>query len=295
MHLNKNLLKLHFTIFIWGFTAILGALILLPALELVWYRMLIATISLFGYIILSKQHERLSAKTIFRLSSIGVIVALHWLCFFHSIKVSTISVALVSLSSTALFTGFIDPIVNGKKISVLDILIALVIIIGIAIIFSFETQYTTGILFGLASAFLASVFTIMNSKQIQNRNAVIISAYEMAGGFLFLTIYLLATSGTAIVSTAIPVSDLIYLLLLGTICTAFAYVLGVMVMKTLSPYTVVLTTNLEPVYGILMAFFFFGDDKKMTIEFYMGALLILIAVFSYPVLKRRFGGVNDEL
>ena len=288
MHLNKNLLKLHFTIFIWGFTAILGALILLPALELVWYRMLIATISLFGYIILSKQHERLSAKTIFRLAGIGVIVALHWLCFFHSIKVSTISVALVSLSSTALFTGFIDPMVNGKKISVLDILIALVIIIGIAIIFSFETQYTTGILFGLASAFLASVFTIMNSKQIQNRNAVIISAYEMAGGFLFLTIYLLATSGTAIVSAAIPVSDLIYLLLLGTICTAFAYVLGVMVMKTLSPYTVVLTTNLEPVYGILMAFFFFGDDKKMTIEFYVGALLILLAVFSYPVLKRRF-------
>lgn len=250
--------------------------------------MLIATISLFGYIILSKQHERLSAKTIVRLAGIGVIVALHWLCFFHSIKVSTISVALVSLSSTALFTGFIDPMVNGKKISVLDILIALVIIIGIAIIFSFETQYTTGILFGLASAFLASVFTIMNSKQIQNRNAVIISAYEMAGGFLFLTIYLLGTSGTAVLSTAIPVSDLIYLLLLGTICTAFAYVLGVMVMKTLSPYTVVLTTNLEPVYGILMAFFFFGDDKKMTVEFYMGALLILIAVFTYPVLKRRF-------
>lgn len=287
MHLNKNLLKLHFTIFIWGFTAILGALIALPALQLVWYRMLIAFISLFLYSLIKGQHQKISIYSILKLGGIGIIVALHWLCFFHSIKVSTISVALVSLSSTALFTGILDPLVNKTKISLIDIFVSLIIIIGIAIIFSFETSYTSGILFGLASAFLAAVFTILNAKEVRKINPVTISAYEMLGGFLLLTLYLFFTSGTAIFTTRIPISDLIYLFILGTICTAFAYVLGVLVMKELSPYTVILTTNLEPVYGILMAFFFFGDNEKMTFQFYIGAFIILLAVFSYPMLKRK--------
>jgi drug/metabolite transporter (DMT)-like permease len=287
LHLNRNILLLHFTVLIWGFTAILGALITIPAMELVWWRMLIAAVSLFTYLVYKKQTIILEGKNILKLTGIGGIVALHWIFFFYSIKISSISVALVCLSATALFTSFLSPLINRKKISVLDFAIGIVIIIGIYLIFHFETRYTEGIIFGLLTALLASIFTIINEKQIKNRDAVIISFYEMIGGFLIISIYLLATYQNSNYSLSLSLNDFIYLFLLGTVCTAFAYVTGVMVMKELSAFTVVLTTNLEPVYGILMAFVFFGTKERMTTGFYIGSLIILSAVFVYPVIKKR--------
>ncbi len=290
MHLNKNLLLLHITVFIWGFTAIFGALISVSAYELVWYRMLIASLSLliyeYGW---NKNRPKLSPKKQLILLGIGGIVALHWFFFYHSIKTSTISVALVCLSSTALFTSFLSPIFNKKaKISIVDLVIGLVIIVGIAFIFSFESQYTEGIIYGLIASFCAAIFTILNEIEVQDLPASTIGLYEMLGGFLLISLYLALTNSQNSYQLAISSSDFWYLILLGTVCTALAYVTGVAVMKELSAYTVVLTTNLEPVYGIVLAVLIFGKRELMTAGFYQGAAIILLAVFVYPFVKGYF-------
>jgi drug/metabolite transporter (DMT)-like permease len=290
LHLNKNLLLLHITVFIWGFTAILGALISVSAYELVWYRMLIASISLMVYeYFWNKNKPKLAFKKQLILLGIGGIVALHWFFFYHSIKTSTISVALVCLSSTALFTSFMSPIFNKKtKISLVDLFIALLIIVGIIFIFSFETQYTEGIIYGLIASFCAALFTILNEIEVKDLPASTIGSYQMIGGFLCLSAYLALTNHQHNYQFAISMSDFGYLVLLGTVCTALAYVTGVAVMKELSAYTVVLTTNLEPVYGIVLAVLIFGKRELMTAGFYQGAAIILLAVFVYPFVKRYF-------
>ena len=290
MHLNKNLLLLHLTVFVWGFTAILGALITVSAYELVWYRMLIASVSLGIYeYFWVKNETKLSLKRQLKLLGIGGIVALHWFFFYHSIKTSTISVALVCLSSSALFASFLGPIFNKKKnISIVDVIIGFVIIIGIVLIFSFETKYTEGIIYGLLASLFATVFTILNEIEVKGLKASTIGKYEMIGGFVCISIYMLLSNAQNHYQMNISTPDLIYLLVLGTVCTALAYVMGVAVMKELSAYTVVLTTNLEPVYGIILAVIIFGKRELMTAGFYQGAAIILVAVFVYPFVKTYF-------
>lgn len=288
MRLNNNLLKLHITIFIWGFTAILGALISLPALHLVWFRMLIAALSMLGYMLFLKKQLTIGKLPIAKLMGIGCIVCLHWLTFFHSIKISTVAVALVSLSATALFTSLLEPLFKRSSFFIPDLIAAICIIFGIYLIFHFESRYTLGIVVGLTSALMAAIFTIINSRQIQNRSAEVISFYEMSGGFIALSLFLFFSGEFKDFNFMISFSDFGYLFLLGTVCTAMAYVMGVAVMKELSAYTVVLTTNLEPVYGILLAYFIFGDKERMTPGFYAGATLILATVMIYPIIKRKF-------
>ncbi len=287
MHLNKNLIILHLTVFIWGFTAILGQLISIAALELVWYRMLIACISLLIYHIWTKKSLKINRKDLGKLIGIGGIVALHWFFFYHSIKTSTISVALVCLSSSALFTSLLSPFYTKLKTSALDLIIGLVIILGIILIFHFETNYTSGIIYGLLASLMASIFTILNEKAVKKIEAASISFYEMLGGLAFLSAYMSLNPGAEQFQMQISNTDLFYLIILGTICTAIAYVFGVAVMKELSAYTVVLTTNLEPLYGIVLAYLIFGSKELMSAGFYQGAALILVAVFSYPLIKSR--------
>ncbi len=287
MHLNKNLLKLHLTVLIWGFTAILGVLITKSALILVWYRMLFASLALLGYMLFQKKKLAVPFRDCIRLVGVGMLVALHWFLFYHCIKIATASVALVCLSSTTLFTSLLEPLINRRKFYALDILTGLVIIGGIAIIFKFESRYIEGTLIGLGAALSASLFTIFNSRFVQTTSPLSISLIEITGGFSALTLYLLFSAGLSIPALSLTMPDLFYLLVLSTVCTAMAYVMAVAVMKTLSSITVVLTTNLEPVYGILLAFLFFGKKEQMSAGFYLGALIILIAVFSYPLLKKH--------
>jgi len=290
LHLNKNLLLLHITVFIWGFTAIFGALISVSAYELVWYRMLIASLSLMIYEhFWVKTETKLNFKRQLKLLGIGGIVALHWFFFYHSIKTSTISVSLVCLSSSALFTSFLSPIFNKKKhISIVDLLIGTVIILGIILIFSFESRYTEGIIYGLFASLFATIFTILNEIEVKGLKASTIGKYEMIGGFVCISLYMLLTNTQNNYQLNISSTDLIYLLVLGTVCTALAYVMGVAVMKELSAYTVVLTTNLEPVYGIILAVLIFGKRELMTAGFYQGAAIILVSVFVYPYVKHYF-------
>lgn len=283
---DKNLLILHATVFIWGFTGILGALISVSAFYLVWYRLLIAFVSLFLYFVFAKVDFRVSWKSFFQLVFTGAIVGMHWLLFFASIKISTVSVTLVCLSSLTLFTAIFEPLVTNKKISKLEILAGLMIITGIVLIFKFEPQYTKGIVLGLISAAAASIFSIINSQFVKQKPAPVIAFYELSGAFFWLSVYLLCIGGFKD-SLILKRDDLAYLLLLGTICTAGAYVAGVSVMRQLSAFRVALVTNLEPVYGIIMAFIFFGDLKKMTPGFWTGAVLILSTIFLFPVAQQK--------
>lgn len=277
---------MHLTVLVWGFTGILGALISIGEAHLVWYRVLIGTVSLFIYFKWKNISIKITRQTFLRLFFTGAIVGLHWILFFGSIKASTVSVAMVCLSSLTLFTAILEPLLNNTRISKLEIFAGSLIILGIYVIFKFEAEYTKGILMGLGSALCASLFSIINAKQAKNRSATIISFYELAGAFVWVSIYLLATSGFN-EAMYLNQADLIYLLILGTVCTSVAYVAGVSVMKELTAFKVALITNLEPIYAIILALIIFGKDEKMTSGFYAGALIILTTIFLFPVIKAK--------
>jgi len=284
---TKNLLILHFTVFIWGFTGILGALISINAVQMVWYRVMIASITLFLYFILSKTSIKVSRKQFLQFIFTGSLVALHWILFFHAIKVSTVSVTLVCLSSFTLFTAILEPLMKRQRMQTGDVVIGFIIILGIYLIFKFETKYTLGIIFGLSAAVASALFSVINSSLVQKSEARIISFYEITGAFFWITLYRLFDKSLLTETFSLSGSDWLYLFLLGTVCTALAYVAGVGVMRYLSAFRVALITNLEPVYGILLAFLFFGNKETMTPGFYVGAVLILGAVFLYPIYKKR--------
>jgi len=284
---QKNLLILHLTVIVWGFTGILGALISIDAVQMVWYRVLIASVSLFAYFMLSKTDIRISKKQFLHFFFTGSIVAIHWIFFFHAIKIANVSVSLICLSSVTLFTAILEPLIKNHKISRGDIFIGLLIILGIYLIFKFETNYTSGIIFGLLSAVAAALFSTINSTLVQKSTPSIIGFYELSGAFFWITLYRLFDQSLATETFNLSLMDWFYLFVLGTICTALAYVAGVGVMRTLSAFRVALITNLEPVYGIVLAFILFGAKEQMTGGFYAGSLLILAAVFLYPVYKNR--------
>jgi drug/metabolite transporter (DMT)-like permease len=284
--LSKNLIILHFTVFIWGFTSILGKLITISSVSLVWYRVLIALVSLFLYFKFNRTALKVNRERFLKLFFTGALVGGHWILFFQAIKSSTVPVTLVCLSSMTLFTAFFEPLFNKKQISKMEILAGIFIIIGILIIFKFETRYTMGIILGLLSAAFASLFAIINSKQVKVIEAPVIAFYEMCGAFFWISIFLFLTGGYNR-SLLLKTSDIAYLLILGTICTSLAYVAGVSVMREISAFKVALITNLEPVYGILLSFMFFGDKDKMNAGFWVGAVIILSTIFLFPVAQKR--------
>lgn len=284
--LLKNHLKLHFVVLLYGFTAILGKLITLPASQMVWYRMLIALLVLGGYLWYKKLPAAIGFRSILQLTGVGIVVAFHWITFFHAVKISNVSVTLGCMASTTLFASFLEPIVFRKRIQWHEVLIGLIIIVGLYLIFQFELTYWKGIITALISAFLAGLFTVLNKLFIDKYHPVTISFYEMVSGFISIGIFLIAT-GILPSNLLTPTSaDIVYILILGIVCTAYAFVVAVDVMKVLSAYTVVLAINMEPVYGILLAFFIFGQSEFMSGGFYIGTLVILAAVFLHPLISK---------
>ncbi len=282
-----NLLHLHFIVFIWGFTAILGKLISLESLPLVWIRMGLATLFISLYIYVTKYSLKVSRKTLLWLLGGGVVVALHWVTFFLAIKVSTVSVALAMMSTGAFFTALMEPFWYRRKIIGYEIFFGFLVIIGLYLIFKVETEYVFGMGVALISAFLAAVFSLINGKLVQNHRPSVISFYELGVGVLFLTIILGFKGDLGPQLLKLPQTDWIYLVILALICTAYAFIASVKIMRVLTPYTVMLTTNLEPVYGILLAWFIFGSEEKMKPMFYVGALIILSTVIANGILKQR--------
>lgn len=288
--LKKDLLftwlSLHLVVLIYGFTAILGKLIEIPALELVWYRMMIAILTFFIYLKFRKEVLAVPRRTLFYLFGVGLIIALHWVTFYGAIKLSNVSVTLGCFATTTLYTSFLEPFFYRRRIAIWEVLIGLIIIAGIYMIFRFETRYSMGIAVALVSAFLAGLFTVMNKKLVAKHSAVQISFYEMIGGLIGLSVFITVSGRGIIVPFIVPsVSDIFYLVILATVCTAFAHTVQVEVMKHLSAFTVTLAINLEPVYGIVMAFFIFGESERMTTGFYLGTLIILLSVIGFPLTK----------
>lgn len=281
---GRNLLILHLTVMVWGFTGILGNLISISAIHLVWYRVLIAAVSLALYFWYKGHSFAVSRKAFVQFFLTGGLVGLHWVLFFASIKVSTVSVTLVCLSSVTLFTAIIEPLFYKRRTSKMEVFVGLLIIFGIVLIFKFESTYVRGIVLGLLAALAAALFGTINSKLVKKNGATVISLYEMLGAWVWVSVFILAWGGVD--HSMVPMgSDWVYLLLLGTVCTSVAYVAAVSVMKEISAFRVALASNLEPLYGILLAWLFFGQSEKMSAGFYTGALIIFSAVFLYPLAR----------
>ncbi len=290
----KSYLHFHVIVFIWGFTAVLGALISLDAVPLVWYRMLLASGFIFIYIKWKKRDIKVAPRKLLFLIIAGLVIALHWLTFFGAIKVSNVSITLALLSTGAFFTSILEPIFYKRKFVGYEIIFGLLVVLGLYIIFQVETDYTLGIFMALGSAFLAAVFTLMNGKLIKNTAPSVISFYELTTGVVAISFYLIYVSFSSNFANgfnseffSISSEDWIYLLILASVCTAYAFIAAVAVMKHLSPYTVMLTTNLEPVYGIVLAFLIFGSKEQMNPQFYYGAALILATVILNGYLKTK--------
>ena len=283
----KSYLHLHLIVFIWGFTAILGALITLDAMPLVWFRMLLAIVFILGFIYWKKMPLKVSKKALLQFIFAGIIIALHWFTFFKAIKISNVSVTLACLSSGAFFASFIEPILFGKKIIWYEVLLGILVIVGLYIIFNVKGNYFYGIVLALTSAFLSALFSVINSKFVKTHDATIISFYELSGGVVFFSILLLFTNKFSVEFFSLTFHDLLYLLILSSICTAYAFIASTAVMKHLSAYTVMLTINLEPIYGIILAVLIFDEKEKMSVGFYIGALLILVTVILNVIIKTK--------
>jgi len=281
----KHYLHLHFIVFIWGFTAILGKLISIDAIPLVWYRMLFASIFIALYFVVKKKSFKLDNKTLIKFFLSGIIIALHWITFFKAIKVSNVSVALVTMSTGAFFTSFIEPFFFKRRIKPLEVFLGLLVVVGLYIIFSFESQYTLGIVYALISSFLSALFSVLNGLFVKKHDASIISFYQLFFGSIFITIFLLFQGSFTASFFTLQSTDWIYLLILSSFCTAYAFIVSVDVMKHLTPYTVVLSINLEPVYAIILALIIFGESEEMNFQFYLGAFIVLFVVLLNGVLK----------
>jgi len=283
----KNQLHLHLIVFIWGFTAILAALISIDALSLVWYRVFIASITIFIFFKLKKipLDEQLSDLLKFALG--GILIAIHWYTFFHAIKISTISTTLITMSSSAFFVVLLKPFFGEKKIVFHELILAVIATIGFVIIFKVEKLYTKGILTALISAFLIAVFSLYNSKLIKNYKASKISFYELFFAFLFMSAVLIYKGDMNFDFFVLPKFDWIYIVILATVCTAYPFVVATNLLKKMSPFTIVLTNNLEPVYGIILAVIIFGEKEKMSWQFYVGALIIFGSVLANAFIKNK--------
>lgn len=283
----KNYALLHLIVFIWGFTAILGALITIDAIPLVFFRMSLAVIFITLYFLVKKKSFSVDKAGMVKFLFSGILIALHWIFFFKAIKVSNVSVALVTMSTGAFFASLIEPFFFKRKIKPLEILLGLLVIAGLYIIFNFESQYQFGIIYALISAFLGALFSVLNGIYIKKYDATKISIYQLLFGALFVLVYFSITNTISLSFFILPKLDWLYLFILSSVCTAYAFVASVKVMKYLSPYTVMLTTNLEPVYGIILALFIFEDKEKMNSNFYLGAGIVLITVLINGIVKNK--------
>ncbi|MCU4188315.1 DMT family transporter [Flavobacterium sp. HXWNR29] len=283
----KSYLHLHVIVFIWGFTAVLGKLISLEALDLVWYRMLFASVIMTFVVLFNKEKIRVPFNVLIGFIVSGIIIALHWLTFYQAIKVSNVSITLACLSTGAFFASILEPIFYKRKIIWYEVLFGLIVIFGLGIIFKVETQYTTGIYLAVTSAFLSALFSVINGKYAKEYSPNVISVYELSSGFLFLSIYLFFADSFTPAFFALSSNDLLWLFLLSSICTAYAFSASVKVMKFLSPFTVMLTINLEPIYGIILVLLIFPENEKMSPMFYIGAIIILATVIANGIMKSR--------
>jgi drug/metabolite transporter (DMT)-like permease len=286
--MRKAYLQMHIAIVLWGFTAILGKVISLDEGLLVWYRMMLSSIATFIFLLSTKKFESLTFKEIKHISGIGAVITLHWITFYGAIKASNVSIAISCFSSVALFTALLDPLIHKKLPRKSEVLLGIGVMLGIYIIFSVQQFYLKGIILSLVSAFLASLFTIMNKSLSGKHDPALITFYELGTGFLLLTCclpvwYYVNNSGFAMPDF----NDWMYLIILAVFCTTVAFTLSLHALKKLDAFTMNLSVNLEPLYSIVLAIILFHEDKMLNTGFYIGSFIILMAVVLHGYSKIR--------
>jgi drug/metabolite transporter (DMT)-like permease len=283
----KNYLHLHFIVLIYGFTGILGKLIALPAHFLVFYRLLFTIPVLYIIILLRKESLKIDKKTLLKYLGIGVIIGLHWLTFFHSIKVSNVSVALSCFASSSLFAGILEPLLYRKPIRKLEVLCSVVVLLTLCVMLGFEIKYWQGALYGVLAAFLAALFTVLNKQLSDTKALITMSLYEMVGALIPIIVVVGISVEMLRATPLLPImTDLWWLLLLATICTAYPFVATIKLLRSLTAFNVALAVNFEPIYSIILAYFIFGESERMTPIFYIGLCVVFGVVFLYPLGKR---------
>jgi drug/metabolite transporter (DMT)-like permease len=291
MATSRDYLKLHFIVFLWGFSAILGKLITLSAVELIWYRSIIAALGMAIVIQFTRGSFRVSQSDLWRLLGIGAIVAVHWLAFFGAARVSNVSVSLVGFATNSLWAALLEPWFKNERVKKYELFLGLVVIAGLYVIFSFDFEYKLGLLIGVFAGLTSAIFSILNSRLANRVSARAITFYEMIGVVIITGISLpfFAIGGLDIRFPELPSGmDFLYIAILAVVCSVYAFAVAVELMRRVSVFVIQLTLNLEPVYGIIMAVIIFGQQEKMDLNFYTGTLIILSAVIAHPVLRRRF-------
>lgn len=277
--MKEAFIKLHVSVLIAGATGIFGRLISLNEGLLVWYRMLFATVMFFLLLWMLGKLKRVSFRDVCKIGSVGMLLAIHWLFFYGSIKASNVSIGVVCLSLMSFFTALFEPLINRHRISLGEIACSLIGVLGIILIFHFDTRYRLGIGMGILSSALASLFTICNKKVSVGYTSSTMLMYEMGGGFLGLSCLLpLYLSFFPVASILPSLTDLVYLLLFASVCTVLLYILQIQVLKKISAFTFNLTYNLDPIYSIIAAMFLFHEAKELNASFYVGLGLILFSV-----------------
>jgi drug/metabolite transporter (DMT)-like permease len=288
--LPKDYLKLHFIVIILGFTAILGRLTEVSSLGVVFYRTLLAASGMWIVAQFQKKNLKVSWKQAMPLLGVGAIMSFHWICFFGSARASTVAVSLVTFSTTSFFTSIFEPIIRKTKISWVEVFLGILVVLGMYFVFTFEGKYIVGILIGLVGALLATIFSVINAQFAQKYDAQIVTFYEMVGAFGAMWIYI------PIIILALPNEhfqlipthyDWLWIGILGLVCTVYPYIEMMHLLKKISAFTLNLSINMEPIYGIIMAYFIFGESEKMTSGFYIGGALILLSVVLHPFLRKK--------
>jgi drug/metabolite transporter (DMT)-like permease len=288
MHARRNaLLLLHLVVFVWGFTGILGKLIQQDTLHLVYTRTVIGMLglALAAWWLRHTISPRTPDLKHYLLT--GVIITGHWITFYGAIKISTASLAAACLSTSTVFTALMEPFWFKRKIRIYEVVLGTVVVAALFLIFGLETKHRLGIAVATLSALLSAWFNVINAKLVQRDNAIRIGFYEMGAVVLVIGGWLAFKGDLPPPLWELPTSDIVYQLLLGFVCTSFAFVAGIAVMRQLSPFTVMLTVNLEPVYTIIIALLIWGAEEKMTTGSYVGIALILLSLFVNGWLQRK--------
>ncbi|MBP7389618.1 MAG: EamA family transporter [Chitinophagales bacterium] len=277
---TKAHIQMHLSIILWGFTGVLGKMISLSEGMLVWYRMMLVTTSLLLYIRFTKTSLHVSKAQFRKLFMVGTLLMVHWLFFYGAIKYSNVSITLSLFASTTLFTALLEPLITNKKFNKVELLYSFLALAGIGIIFySDENSYTIGILLALLASFVGAFFNILNKEIVQEVKSSVVSFYEIASGLfaltLFLPLYIYFLKPEVLYPT---VQDWSLLLILAVLCTHVTLILSLNALKHLSAFTLNLAINLEPVYGIALAFLFFGENAQLNVWFFLGSAIIMLSV-----------------
>lgn len=277
--MKSALIKLHITVFLWGFTGVLGRAIHLNEGWLVWWRMLITSVSMWALVLLFGKFEKISMKQFLQIGGIGLVLALHWLCFYGSIKYSNVSIALTCLSSSAFLSAIIEPFVFRKRINFRELLFGMLAIVGILIVYYGNIHFSSGIVIGLIAAFLAATVSVLNKKIVAGYRSHTFALYQLTGGLAGLSVLMPLYNHLFPAINIYPgKTDWLWLVMLAWFCTILTYILYTQSLKFLTAFTSNITLTLEPVYGIILAFVVYKENKDLSEYFYIGFICILLAV-----------------